>query len=139
MKKPQTAVLSSNFQTERGFTLLEVMVAVSILAIGLTALFGSQSKSLSLATEAHFNNIAPMLALLKLAEIQSGIIPLENTEGEFEENFSDYSFTIEISDAQLEKFEAVGNIDPPLQQVTLTVAWNETNLTYSLTYYDRQP
>ena len=50
-----------------GFTLLEVMVAISILAIALVAVFGSQSQSLSLANEAKFNTTAPFLAQSKMA------------------------------------------------------------------------
>lgn len=138
MRSPRTVLWSSGCQTEKAFTLLEVMIAVSILAIALVALFGSQSRSLSQATEAHFNNVAPMLASLKLAEIQSGIVPLENDEGEFEDDFSDYSFKIEVSDALLESFQTLENIEPPLQQVTLTVSWSETNFTYSLTHYERR-
>lgn len=138
MKSLRTALLSSACQTEKGFTLLEVMIAVAILSIGLVTLFGSQFRSLSHATEAHFNNIAPMLASLKLAEIESGIIPFKNDEGDFEDDFSSYSFTIEVSDAHLEKLEALKNANPPLQQITLTVSWSETNFTYSLTHYERR-
>lgn len=138
MRSPGTVLCLPVYQTEKAFTLLEVMIAVSILAIALVALFGSQSRSLSHATEAHFNNVAPMLASLKLAEIQSGLLPLESNEGEFEDAFSDYSWKIEVSDALLESFETLENLEEPLQQVTLTVSWSETTFTYSLTYYERR-
>jgi prepilin-type N-terminal cleavage/methylation domain-containing protein len=49
-----------------GFTLLEVMVAMSIIAIALTAVLGSQSQSVSLASEAKFNTTAPLLAQSKI-------------------------------------------------------------------------
>ncbi|BHH86023.1 type IV pilus modification PilV family protein [Desulforhopalus sp. 52FAK] len=122
-------------QTKTGFTLLEVMIAVSILSVALVALFGSQARSLSLATEAHFNNIAPMLASYKLAEIESQLIPLQSDEGDFEDDFSGYSWEIEVSDAALDSFEALDNIQNPLQQVLLTVSWEGTNYSYTLTYY----
>jgi general secretion pathway protein I len=124
--------------SNKGFTLLEVMIAVSILAIALVALFGSQSRSLSLATEAHFNNIAPMLASLKLAELQSGIIPLQSDEGDFEDDFSNYSWKIEVSDAALDSFDVLDNLEKPLQQVSLTVFWKETKYSYSLMQYELQ-
>ena len=138
MKSPGTPIWPSGHQTEKGFTLLEVMIAVSILAIALVALFGSQSRSLSQATEAHFNNVAPLLASLKLAEIQSGLVPLENDEGEFEDGFSAYSWKVEVSDTPLQSFAILENIEDPLQQVTLTVSWSETTFTYSLTHYERR-
>lgn len=137
MRSPGTVLCPSGYHTEKAFTLLEVMIAISILAIALVALFGSQSRSLSQATEAHFNNVAPMLAYLKLAEIQSGLVPLENDEGEFLDDFSDYSWKIEVSDALLQSFETLENLKEPLQQVTLTVSWGETIFTYSLTHYER--
>jgi general secretion pathway protein I len=130
---PRVNIVCKN---KAAFTLLEVMIAVSIIAIGLVALFGSQSRSLSLATEAHFNNIAPMLASLKLAELQSRIIPLENNEGDFDDDFSGYTWKIEVSDAPLGSFETLENIQDTLQQVTLTVSWGETKYTYSLTHYE---
>ena len=54
-----------------GFTLLEVMVAMAIIAIALTAVLGSQSKSLSLASEAKFSTTVALLAQSKMAEIEA--------------------------------------------------------------------
>lgn len=136
MRHSKTARIHIIAKDTSAFTLLEVMIAVSIIAIALVALFGSQSKSLSLATEAHFNNIAPMLASLKMAELQSHIIPLENNEGDFDDEYSAYKWEIEVSDAPLESFETLENIQSTLQQVTLTVSWSETTYTYPITYYD---
>ena len=130
--------LQAVFRHKKGFTLLEVMIAVAILSISLVALFGSQSRSLSLATEAHFNNIAPMLASLKLAEVQSRIIPLENNEGDFEDDFSNFSWTLDVSDAALDSFETLENLQPPLQQVSLTVSWKNTKYSYLIMYYELQ-
>lgn len=122
--------------TDKGFTLLEVMIAVSIMAIALVALFGSQSRSLSQATEAHFNNRAPMLASIKIAELQSRIIPLESNQGDFEDDFSHFSWEIEVSDAALNSFQSLENIENPLQQVSVKVFWKETNYSYTLMYYE---
>ena len=132
----RTTQITTDFKNDTAFTLLEVMIAVSIIAIALVALFGSQSRSLSLATEAHFNNVAPMLASLKLAELQSRIIPLENNEGDFDDDFAGYTWEIEVSDAPLGSFETLENIQDTLQQVTLTVSWSGTKYTYSLTHYE---
>ncbi|TKB07302.1 prepilin-type N-terminal cleavage/methylation domain-containing protein [Desulforhopalus sp. IMCC35007] len=135
MKGQYASQFTTVFKNNRAFTLLEVMIAVSIIAIALVALFGSQSRSLSQATEAHFNNIAPMLASLKLAELKSGIISLDNDEGSFDDDFSEYTWKIEISPAPLESFDNLSDLEVPLQQVTLTISWSETKYTYSLTHY----
>jgi len=51
-----------------GFTLLEVMIAISILAIALTVLLGNQGQSLRLAEESRFAFTASLLMREKLAE-----------------------------------------------------------------------
>ncbi len=122
---------------QNGFTLLEVMIAVCIIAIGLVAVFGSQSRSLSQATEAHFNNVAPMLASLKLAELKSGKMELVSDEGEFEDEFSQYSWKLEINDATIDDIDSLQDLETPLQQVELTVAWVDTNFSYSVMLYER--
>lgn len=121
----------------RAFTLLEVMIAVSIMAIALVALFGSQSRSLSHATEAHFNIVAPMLAAGKLAEIKSGNALMANDDGDFGEEFPGYSWKIETENAFFDSPEALTNLAKPLQKIELTVLWNETPYDYTLTYYGR--
>ncbi len=122
---------------QKAFTLLEVMIAVSILAIGLVTLFGSQSKSLSLATEAKFNNIAPMLASGKLAELKAGNIPLAAAEGDFGDDFPGYIWEIDVEDAVFEASEALTGLDEQLQRVDLKVLWSGTVYSYSFTYYSR--
>ncbi|MBW2502754.1 MAG: type II secretion system protein, partial [Deltaproteobacteria bacterium] len=41
-------------KAERGFTLLEVLVAVALIAVALTTLLVSQSQTVSLANDAKF-------------------------------------------------------------------------------------
>ncbi|MGB3211243.1 MAG: prepilin-type N-terminal cleavage/methylation domain-containing protein [Desulforhopalus sp.] len=121
----------------QAFTLLEVMIAVSITAIALTALFGSQSKSLSHATEAQFNIIAPMLASGKLAELEAAIDAPNNDEGDFGDEFPGYSWKVATETAYFNSPEALTNLEKPLQKVDVTVEWNETKFQYGLTYYGR--
>ena len=56
-----------------GFTLLEVMIAVAILSLGLTAIFASEVQSIDVATSAQGTNIATMLARCKMSEIEEEI------------------------------------------------------------------
>ena len=123
----------------RAFTLLEVMIAVSIIAIALVALFGSQSRSLSHATEARFNIVAPMLASGKLAELKSDTVAPDNNEGDFGDEFPGYHWRLETEKATFNSPEALEKLEKPLQKVELTVLWSETNFSYSLTYYGRWP
>jgi general secretion pathway protein I len=119
------------------FTLLEVMIAMSIIAIALVTLLGSQSRSLSHATEAQFNVMAPMLAALKLAEVERKVVDAENSEGDFDEDFPGYSWKMEIEEAAFEKTKALAGLDPPLQKLELTVSLSGAPYRYSLLYYGR--
>lgn len=122
-------------KNKQGFTLLEVMIAVSIMAIALVALFGSQSRSLSQATEAHFNVVAPMLASGKLAELKADTSAPNNDDGDFGDEYPGYTWEIEAENAIFDSPDALGNLEKPLQKVELTVSWSETRYSYILTYY----
>ena len=135
---PTRYIGSLLLDSERAFTLLEVMIAVSIMAIALVALFGSQSRSLSQATEAHFNIVAPMLAAGKLAEIKGGDAFISNEDGDFGEEFPGYTWKVETENASFDSPEALTNLARPLQKIELTVLWNETPYNYTLTYYGRR-
>jgi general secretion pathway protein I len=137
MAMPENCHSWSFWGNDQAFTLLEVMISVSIIAIALVALFGSQSRSLSNATEAHFNIIAPMLASGKLAELDSEDVAPNNDEGDFGDEFPGYSWTIETESAGFDSPEALANLEKPLQKVELTVLWSETKFKYPLTYYGR--
>ena len=56
--------------SQTGFTLLEVMVAVAIIAMTFVSLLGSQSQSISIAGISRFETTAAMLAREKLTELQ---------------------------------------------------------------------
>jgi general secretion pathway protein I len=55
------------------FTLLEVMVAVAILGIALTAIFSSEAGAIRVAARARFTTTATLLARCKMAEIEEQI------------------------------------------------------------------
>ncbi|MFB3061088.1 MAG: type II secretion system minor pseudopilin GspI [Candidatus Binatia bacterium] len=58
-----------------GFTLLEVMVALAVLAIALTVLLGLRNRDFELRTHAHNVTVASLLAQEKLAEAEMGAFP----------------------------------------------------------------
>jgi general secretion pathway protein I len=123
---------------DRAFTLLEVMIAVSIIAITLVTLLGSQSRSLSQATEAQFSVVAPMLASLKLAEVERGVVAMENDDGDFGADFPGYSWKMAVQIAAFEDHQDLANLKRPLQRVELTVRWSTTPYSYALTYYGQR-
>jgi prepilin-type N-terminal cleavage/methylation domain-containing protein len=65
-----------------GFTILEVMVAISILAVGLMAVFTAQSRSITGNTDANRQTEAMTLAQDKMEELLA--VPYEDLdEGSF--------------------------------------------------------
>jgi general secretion pathway protein I len=56
--------------TGRGFTLLEVMIAVAILGLSLTAIFSSEVGAANVAARARRQNVAATLARCKMGEIE---------------------------------------------------------------------
>lgn len=60
-------------RSQQGFTLLEVMIAVAILAIGMTAIFASEVQSIDAGTTAQGYNVATLLVRCKMGEIEEEI------------------------------------------------------------------
>ena len=121
-----------------GFTFLEVMVAVAILAITLTAVLGSQSQSVSLASEARFYTTVTLLAQGKMAEIEAkDLDTLSSDSGDFGEDFPGYTWEVTVGNVYLDYPE---NVSDHLRQVTLTLSWEESeHYQYSLKTYRFSP
>jgi general secretion pathway protein I len=60
-------------RTRTGFTLLEVMVAVVILAVGLSSLFTSEVGAIRIAQRARTTTVATLLARCKMGEVEEKI------------------------------------------------------------------
>lgn len=83
-----------------GFTLLETMVALCILAIVLTAVLRMHSQTLFVNRQARFYATAAMLAQEKLAQIEGGV-PADDS-GRFDKEFSGYSWQVSVEDTALD-------------------------------------
>lgn len=58
----------------RGFTLLEVMVAVAILGLGLTAILSGQAAALSASSQARSMSVATGLLRCKMSEVEETLL-----------------------------------------------------------------
>jgi general secretion pathway protein I len=109
-----------------GFTLPSVMVAMAIIAIALTAVLGSQSQSVSLASEAKFYTTAAFLAQGKMAEIRlKKPDDLTSDSGDFGEDFPGYLWQVTLSSVNLDNME---DITDRFAQVDLEISWGEDGL-----------
>ncbi|MBI2501260.1 MAG: prepilin-type N-terminal cleavage/methylation domain-containing protein [Deltaproteobacteria bacterium] len=139
-----------NGKRNKGFTLIEVMVAVAILSVSLMALMNLQSRSILASARAQRISVATLLARQKMAlillEIEKGIpkgdFPDEKEEeGIFEEeDFQDYYWKLVIKTVELPvpegaegKSEIMGQVMKMLseelsksaREVRLIVGWKE--------------
>ena len=129
--KPQPSV--DNRLTTSGFTLLEVMVAIAILAIVLVSVYRMHSQTLTMNTAARFYTQAPMLAQSKLAQIEvdsSGITDADS--GDFGDKFP--GFTWRISTEEVVS-EALGEIAADLKRIDMTVVFNSDEYIYNVRTY----
>ena len=117
---------------------MEVMVALSIIAIALTALLTSQSQSISIAGEAKFSTTAALLAKSKMTEIEllkgDDLIP---DSGDFGDDFPDYSWETDVQDVI---FTGAEGFSGYLKQIDLKIYWGEgKRYQYSLRLYHFAP
>lgn len=118
---------------EEGFTLLEVMVAVAILAIALVTLIGSQSQSVSLAALSRFDTTASLLARQKMTELTlAGFDGLADGEGDFGAEFPGYHWQAVVTDLG-EDDTGIPDSDGMLKMIEVTVSLAaEADMRYSL-------
>jgi len=120
-------------RTNKGFTLLEVMIAVALIAIALTTLLVSQSQSVSFANSAKFETMAALLAQSKMSELAlQGNEGLSGDSGDFGDDYPGYAWKATVSDFPIEGAEAVSDY---LKQMDLTVTWGVFSYNLRLYHY----
>ncbi len=102
-----------------GFTLLEVMVAVAILAMVLVTLLGVKNNSTGKVMLADHMTTATLLAKRMMNEtLTSGLINESEDEGAFdEEEFKDYTWQKTISPLPIEEAR--------IMEIRVAVLWQE--------------
>lgn len=118
---------------KKGFTLLEVMVALSIIAIVLVSVYRLHAQTVSMNNEVRFYVTAPMLAQIKMAEIKSeSLEDIGDDSGDYGDEFPDYRWNIVIDDVES---TALGNIAKNLKKIDLLISFNNDEFTYNLRAY----
>ena len=123
----------SNRQTASGFTLLEVMVAMAIMAIVLVSVYRMHSQTLTMNTAARFYTQAPMLAQSKLAQLEgdsSGIVAGDS--GDFGDKFPGYTWSISTDEVSS---EALGEIAADFKRIDMKVSFNSDEYVYDVRTY----
>jgi len=115
--------VSSIKRRATGFTLLEVMVAMAIMAIVLVSVYRMHAQTLAMNTANRFYTQAPMLAQGKLAQLATGSSEIiAGDSGDLGEKFPGYSWSVAVEEVSS---EALGEVANDLKQIDLTVSYNE--------------
>jgi len=120
-------------QAGTGFTLLEVLVAMAIVAIVVIAIFKLNSQTIDMTNATRFHTLAPLLAQSILADIENkGIEEAASDAGDFGETFPGFNWQVTI-DAVVS--EALGETSENLKKIDLVISYNEKNAVYQLSFY----
>jgi general secretion pathway protein I len=119
--------------TAKGFTLLEVMVAMAIMAIVLVSIYRMHSQTLAMNTATRFYTQAPLLAQSKLAQLESVASELiAGDSGDFGEAFPGYSWSVSTEDVSS---ELLGEVGDDLKRLDVSVTLNDGEFVYSARTY----
>ena len=122
-----------NLQSDFGFTLLEIMVAVSLISIVLVSIYKMQAQTISMNYEARFYATAPLLAQFKMTEQKTkSLEDLTSDSGNFGDDFPGYSWSMAVDDVES---EALSDTAKDLKKIDVTIFLNNDEFTYNLRTY----
>jgi len=82
---------------DRGFTLLEVVIALGLIAVALLSVFHTQISTLDLQSEARFITTASQLIQARVSQLRSEASVDEGTfSGDFGDQFPEFKYSGEI-------------------------------------------
>jgi general secretion pathway protein I len=120
-------------QPVSGFTLLEVLIALAIMAIVMVSVYRMHSQTLSMASANRFYTAAPMLAQSKMAQLEATPADvISGDSGDFGDKFPGYSWTVSTEDVAS---EMLGEITEDLKRIDVTVTLNENEYQYTIRSY----
>jgi len=103
--------MNHNGKKQRGFTLIEMMIALTILALVVAAVSQALAQSLSLAHRIKEETTLSLLAQSKMAEIEAAKEISGSDRGNFSGNFSQYAWQVIVRESGI----------PTLKKVEVTV------------------
>jgi len=124
---------TKTYRSSTGFTLLEIMVAISIIAIVLVTVYRMHAQTISMNVISRFNTVAPVLAKQILTQNETKTLDeLADDSGDFGKEFTDYKWQVSVKEVES---EALGEIAKDVKQIEVTVSFNEDEDVYTLRSY----
>jgi general secretion pathway protein I len=116
-----------------GFTLLEVMVAIAIIAIVVLSIYRLHTQTISMNTAARFYTIAPLLAEDTLAAIEIQKADQWQADGgDFGEKFTGFHWQTQIDAVESELLDVQAE---RLKKIEVTISFNHDEYVYHLRTY----
>ena len=116
-----------------GFTLLEVLIAMAIMAIVLVSVYRMHTQTLSMTTANRFYTQAPMLAQSKMAQVEALSADIVSGDsGEFGDKFPGYSWVVSSEDVSS---DSLGEFANDLKRIEVTVSFNSNEYEYTVRSY----
>jgi len=122
-----------NPSRQKGFTLLEVMVTVSIIAIALISIFDLHTQTISMNIDTQFNATAPFLARKKWTELE--MLPIHELtpgSGDFGEEFPGFAWKVAAEDIQAEELKTSRFL---LKKIDIQISFNHEEMVYEMRTY----
>ena len=115
---------------QHGFTLLEVLVALAVLAIALTSIYRLQGQTLMMSASARFYSLAPQLARIKIAEVErQQFKDIVGGTGDFGQDYPGYTWVLGIEDLPT---DLITSKLYHLARINITVSYNNDENTFQL-------
>lgn len=116
-----------------GFTLLEVMIAVAIIAIAVVTLLGAQSQSVSLVAGTKFDTTASLLAQWKMSDLLlQDFDRLADDQGNFGEDYPQFYWKVQVTELG-EGDTGLKGLDDRLKALDIVVSSHDNEpILYSL-------
>ncbi len=120
--------------SEKGFTLLEVLVALSVIAIAMISVIRLQSQTIGMSEAVKFYSVAPFLAQAKITDaLMDPQAYRGGASGGFGEDHPGFSWQVEINENEPEPKDSPGLLLAEIR--AKIIAGGSREMTYTVTRY----